>query len=230
MSSYPDNIDTFREVEDYPGTIIDPTKKDTVYAQDTIDLQEAIVAVETTIGTDPAASYGDIAARLTAIEAYMEGLQADYTALDNYVATLKLPVGSLYYNADSSTNPATLLGYGTWVAFGAGRVIVGKATSGTFATNGATGGAETVALTTGQLPAFAFGFGHHGDENGSIVRNPGVSGGAFSGTLKSTQYKAPPGTSGGAASWMQPTWSFGNNEAHNNLPPYIVVYAWKRTA
>ena len=35
------------------------------------------------------------------------------------------PVGSIYINATSATNPATLLGFGTWVAFGAGRVMVG---------------------------------------------------------------------------------------------------------
>ena len=35
------------------------------------------------------------------------------------------PVGSIYMNATNSTNPATLFGFGTWVAFGAGRVPVG---------------------------------------------------------------------------------------------------------
>ena len=35
------------------------------------------------------------------------------------------PVGSIYINAAVSTNPATLLGFGTWVAFGAGKTIVG---------------------------------------------------------------------------------------------------------
>lgn len=35
------------------------------------------------------------------------------------------PVGSIYTNSTDSTNPATLLGFGTWVAFGAGRVPVG---------------------------------------------------------------------------------------------------------
>ena len=34
------------------------------------------------------------------------------------------PVGSVFI-AVVSTNPATLLGFGTWVAFGAGRVMVG---------------------------------------------------------------------------------------------------------
>ncbi len=35
------------------------------------------------------------------------------------------PVGSIYTNATDNTNPGTLLGFGTWTAFGAGRVPVG---------------------------------------------------------------------------------------------------------
>ena len=35
------------------------------------------------------------------------------------------PVGSIYTNSSVSTNPGTLLGFGTWTAFGAGRVMVG---------------------------------------------------------------------------------------------------------
>jgi len=35
------------------------------------------------------------------------------------------PVGSIYINATSASNPNTLLGFGTWTAFGAGRVLVG---------------------------------------------------------------------------------------------------------
>jgi hypothetical protein len=35
------------------------------------------------------------------------------------------PVGSIYINATNATNPGTLLGFGTWTAFGAGRVPVG---------------------------------------------------------------------------------------------------------
>jgi hypothetical protein len=40
-------------------------------------------------------------------------------------ALVLYPVGSVYLNATNNTNPATLLGFGTWVAFGAGRVPVG---------------------------------------------------------------------------------------------------------
>lgn len=56
------------------------------------------------------------------------------------------PVGSLFF-AVVSTNPATLLGYGTWSAFAAGRVIIGD-NGGTYPA-GATGGAETVSHSHG---------------------------------------------------------------------------------
>lgn len=55
------------------------------------------------------------------------------------------PVGSVFI-AVVSTNPATLLGYGTWNAFGAGRVLVGVDTGDPdFDTVEETGGAKTVA-------------------------------------------------------------------------------------
>jgi hypothetical protein len=41
------------------------------------------------------------------------------------LGNLFYPVGSIYTNATDATNPGTLLGFGTWTAFGAGRVPVG---------------------------------------------------------------------------------------------------------
>ena len=46
-------------------------------------------------------------------------------ALSQAVGALLHPVGSIYVNATNGTNPSTLLGFGTWTAFGAGRVPVG---------------------------------------------------------------------------------------------------------
>jgi hypothetical protein len=47
-----------------------------------------------------------------------------------------------------STNPATLLGFGTWAAFGAGRVLVGRDSNDTdFDTVEETGGAKTKAIS-----------------------------------------------------------------------------------
>ena len=53
------------------------------------------------------------------------------------------PVGSVYINATNATNPATLLGFGTWAAFGAGRVPVGfNAADPLFDTAEETGGSK----------------------------------------------------------------------------------------
>lgn len=63
------------------------------------------------------------------------------------------PVGSILINT-TGTNPANYLGVGTWVAWGAGRVPVGRDSSDTkFDTAEETGGAETVTLTTDNLPS-----------------------------------------------------------------------------
>lgn len=56
------------------------------------------------------------------------------------------PVGSVYINAASGTNPSSLLGFGTWEAFGAGQVMVGLDSTDTeFDTVLETGGEKGVA-------------------------------------------------------------------------------------
>jgi|TARA_B100000035_G_scaffold50623_3_gene39198 hypothetical protein len=125
------------------------------------------------------------------------------------------PVGSIYINAAVSTNPGTLLGFGTWAAFGAGKVPVGIDSSDTdFDTAEETGGAKTHTLTTNELPSHTHGGIFPSGAQGSFsqafdVDNPGN--GADLGNEKTTS-------------------STGGGAAHNNLQPYIVVYMWKRTA
>lgn len=65
------------------------------------------------------------------------------------------PIGSVFL-AVVSTNPATLLGYGTWSAFGAGRVLIGLDGGDTdFDTAEETGGAKT-SVSTGSVAAPTF--------------------------------------------------------------------------
>jgi hypothetical protein len=129
------------------------------------------------------------------------------------------PVGSIYTNAAVSTNPATLLGFGTWAAYAEGKVPVGKASSGTFDTLNATGGAETDAhtLTTAEMPSHTHTIDGR-DYNISIhdiqgtVLEPNNSG------FGSAQTPTTNATGG------------GGSHTHDILQPYIVVYMWKRTA
>jgi hypothetical protein len=137
----------------------------------------------------------------------------------NVIEVLKkvYPVGSVYINASVATNPGSLLGFGTWEAFGAGRVMVGKDASGTFDTAGATGGVETVTLTSTQSGLVAHthtvvgGFGSGGASYYNIAH------GDVSNVLSGVIGSASNNTAASAS------------EAHTNLQPYIVVYAWKRT-
>lgn len=64
-----------------------------------------------------------------------------------------LPVGAIYITT-VATNPNTVLGYGTWSAFGAGKVLVGlDSADANFDTVEETGGAKS--QTTGQASAGA---------------------------------------------------------------------------
>lgn len=93
----------------------------------------------------PTASFGDNSTKIATTAFVQQALQAIY------------PVGSIYINASSSTNPATIFGFGTWTAFGEGRVLVGQQSSDSlFDTLGETGGskdsivgAHTHSFTTG---------------------------------------------------------------------------------
>ena len=138
----------------------------------------------------------------------------------NVVEVLKkaYPIGSVYINASNSTNPASLLGFGTWVVFGAGKVMVGLDAGDTsFDTVGETGGEKAHTLTVAEMPA------HTHTTTFNMYTGPGVFGYTTpcplidaNDTLDKT---VQPSTS-----------SVGSGNAHNNLQPYIVVYFWKRTA
>ena len=136
-------------------------------------------------------------------------VQAAVTAAT--INALVYPVGSIYMNANVATNPATLLGFGTWEAYAEGRVPVGKASSGTFGSLNATGGAETHTLTIAEMPE------HNHNISPTLTRGSGTDG-------------DPDKASGGGNQGSFSISNTGGGGAHNNLQPYIVVYMWKRTA
>lgn len=129
------------------------------------------------------------------------------------------PVGSIYMNAEDSTDPSVLLGFGTWAAFGAGRVPVGIDSSDTdFDTAEETGGAKTHTLTKQEIPPHT----HSYDMKQNITG--GTTDGGDTYNLGFTSYETGGGNIGENSDGT------GNASPHNNLQPYIVVYMWKRTA
>lgn len=145
------------------------------------------------------------------------------------------PVGSIYMSANS-TNPATLFGFGVWAQIKDTFLLA----SGNTYTAGSTGGEATVKLSLGQMP-----------KHGHLVRvwdNTGSTGNAYyyDGQTKQTHngariYYSSASTwiaSGSTASAAAEgagdpsggTSQVGSGSAHNNMPPYLAVYVWKRTA
>ena len=147
------------------------------------------------------------------------------------IATI-YPVGSLYIST-LSTNPGTLLGVGTWTAFGAGRVLVGRNGSDTdFDVAEETGGDKTVSIAETNLPA-------HSHPAGTLTggAHTHTVTGRDSGSEKTAFYMASSGStysitsgSGGAVAVTGATGNTGSGTALSVMNPYIVVYMWKRTA
>ena len=147
------------------------------------------------------------------------------------------PVGSVYINATDGTNPGTLLGFGTWVAFAAGRVPVGFSSGDPlFDTAEEVGGSKDAIIVshTHTATTSVTDAGHtHGftviaqntgsDGSGAITGGSLNSGndGSYSGTTASGTASLT------ATTTVAPTGSSGTNA---NLQPYITVYMWKRTA
>lgn len=158
--------------------------------------------------------------------------------LDSVVAAAKaalFPVGSIYINATNATNPGTLLGFGTWVAFGAGRVPVGfDGTDTDFDTAEETGGSKTHTHTTNTVADHTHsvprdGWGTEGIPSpGSSIPSGRllVGSGGTEGveTLESIRGAGSNNTTGAAGSHSHTV------NASSTLQPYITVYMWKRTA
>jgi microcystin-dependent protein len=119
-----------------------------------------------------------------------------------------------------STNPGTLLGFGTWEAYATGQVLVGYESSGTFDSLDESLGAETAAhtLTTSETPA-------HTHSMGTQV--------SFNVSLDDRQVTVlDPFWSGFGGGSARATGSAGSGSAHSHstLQPSVTLHIWKRTA
>jgi hypothetical protein len=143
------------------------------------------------------------------------------------------PVGSIYMNATNATNPGTLLGFGTWTAFGAGRVPVGfNASDPLFDSPEETGGSKDAIVVAHTHTASTASAGSHNHttsidskfDNG--IQLPGYVVGGFSnyGNQVWTSSTA------GAHTHTVTVDSAGSSGTNANLQPYITCYMWKRTA
>ena len=141
------------------------------------------------------------------------------------------PVGTIYINATNATNPNTLLGFGTWTAFGAGRVPVGF-DSGNALFNSAeeTGGNADSTLPSHTHTATVSDPGHFHTTSITLMNDATGTGinGIVDGddSLGTESYNTDSKTTGISVSVA----SAGSSGTNTNYQPYITVYMWKRTA
>jgi len=143
------------------------------------------------------------------------------------------PVGSIYVNAGVTTNPATLLGFGTWTAFGAGRVMVGlNGSDALFDALEETGGSKDASVVshTHTATSTVTDPGHihninYGTSGSSAT--PMVNGDGDNNVLVGTKPTLSATTGVTVATSISTT---GSSATNANLQPYITVAMWKRTA
>ena len=128
------------------------------------------------------------------------------------------PVGSIFISTEN-TSPASLFG-GTWESIG-GRFLL--AADSTY-TAGSTGGEAKHTLTTDEMP-------HHfhilpykvdwGTQNGISSWQAMFTDGTMTDS----------GSDGSTIKWhTYQSQKSGGDLSHNNMPPYLAVYMWKRVA
>lgn len=124
------------------------------------------------------------------------------------------PIGSIYMTV-SNTSPESLFG-GTWERISE-RFLLGASSS---YPAGSTGGESAHTLTQSELPNYSLSVA-----NGSNVIRSRT--GSYADAYVQTQ----------SSGWGIPNWesktvtvaSGGSGKAHNNMPPYLSVWIWKRT-
>lgn len=135
------------------------------------------------------------------------------------------PVGSIYINATNSTNPGTLLGFGTWVSFGAGRVPVGfDSTNTLFDTAEEIGGSADAVVVSHTHTITDPGHAH-------TTTIPTSATGNSRQALYSTDNAGTTATiTSSTATTGISINTAGSSGTNANYQPYITVYMWKRTA
>ncbi len=141
-------------------------------------------------------------------ESLNSGLQVNGKLYVNGIDILNAlyPVGSIYMSVNS-TSPSTFFG-GTWEQL-KDRFLLG---AGDTYSNGATGGSATHTLTVNEIPS------HSHQQRGFKM---------FSRSSTDDYAVSWGSDDDGGGSYTRET---GGGQPHSIMPPYLVVYMWKRTA
>lgn len=175
---------------------------------------DADQSVPTVVAVDDEFSeYSSNAIANKTVTAKFESTDNDISAIQQLINAMwsKIyPVGSIYIST-VSTSPSTLFG-GTWEQIKDTFLLA----AGTTYTAGTTGGEATHTLTVNEMPSHS----HY------QKRYWGSSGSANQAYTWGTEFT----DAHAYGSQIDTTHSTGGGGPHNNMPPYLAVYVWKRTA
>lgn len=171
----------------------------------------------------------------TAIDNLNSDVATNKTAIDNLktqILEAVYPVGSVYVSLTNSSNPADILGFGTWEALPAGYGLVAQGTATaedgstlTF-TAGEKSGEFKHQLTVGELANHIHPYRLFSGNQGTSATD--AKQGKFMSTISvadiAGSFYCEPGKS-----IEFHIYGAGNNERHNNVAPCVAAYLWQRT-
>lgn len=146
------------------------------------------------------------------------------TAGTNFVLDNVYPIGSIYMNVNS-TNPGTLFG-GTWEQI-QGRFLLGMSSS---YPAGSQGGEASHTLTTDEMPSHAHNPANEAGYYGFITNSKKAFTIGDMGSQSGSGRYYPYASAAFDISRNTLTGTTGGGKSHNNMPPYLSIYIWKRTA
>lgn len=146
------------------------------------------------------------------------------TAETNFVLDNVYPIGSIYMNVNS-TNPGTLFG-GTWEQI-QGKFLLGMSSS---YPAGSQGGEASHTLTTEEMPSHGHNPANQSGYFGFITNSKKAFEVGDMGVQSGSGRYYPYSTVAFDISRNSLTGTTGGGKSHNNMPPYLSIYIWKRTA
>ena len=168
--------------------------------------------------------------QISTLQLNVSALETDVDTLQTQMASIGkiiYPVGAIYMST-SSTPPASLFG-GSWAPITDKFLLAAGSTY----TAGGSGGLSVVPLEAKHLPKITgtFRMRPGGDSGGTaiITQTSGVfSGGGNVEAVANGNKIDISGATGGNKNSQLISFNLGNNEKHENMPPYYTVYMWKR--
>lgn len=209
----------------------------------TLPIDSTITTTDNTTNNASTSKHGWFPKLPTAVNKF---LRDDMTWQNPPGGSEAFPVGAVFI-AVVSTDPATLLGYGTWSAIAAGKMLVGLDSGDTdFDTVEETGGAKTKTIAQANLPNISTGAGtaHTHTQNAHTHAMTNLRGATTGGgTTGYGGIVAGSDTSSTVTPWLpaETTATNQNESSHTHslggsgtaldvMNPYFVVYMWKRVS